>query len=123
MTSEKRHRVPRKMTERARDLRREATFPERLLWSRLWDGQLEGTRFRRQHVIGSYVVNFYCAKHNFVIELDGHSHDTTAKADLQREEYLKGKGCQIIRFRNDEVVEPGRAGRRPGVTMFGRAGG
>ncbi len=105
MTNEKRHRVPPKMTERARDLRREATFPERLLWSRLRDGQLEGTRFRRQHVIGPYVADFYCAKHNLVIELDGHSHDTTAQADLRREEYLKEQGCRIVRFRNDEVIE------------------
>ena len=123
MTSDKRHRVPPQMTERARDLRREATFPERLLWSRLWDEQLEERRFRRQHVIGPYVVDFYCPSRELVIELDGHSHDTTAKADLQREEYLKGKGCQIIRFRNDEVVEPGRTGRRPSVTMSGCAGG
>lgn len=105
MTSEKRHRVPPKMTARARHLRREATVPERLLWSRLRDGQVHGVRFRRQHVIGAYVVDFYCPSRDLVIELDGHSHDTTARADLQREECLKEQGCRIVRFRNDEVIE------------------
>ncbi len=105
MARDKRHRIPPKMTERARDLRRESTFPERLLWGRLRDGQLHGIRFRRQHVIGPYVVDFYCPSGDLVIELDGHSHDTTAQADLQRQEYLKGQGCRIVRFGNDEVVD------------------
>ena len=92
------------MTARARTLRRDSTFPERKLWSRLRNGQLEGVRFRRQHVIGPYVADFYCADALLVIELDGRSHDTTADADLKREAYLERGGYRILRFRNDDVI-------------------
>lgn len=104
MTNEKRHRVEPRMTARARMLRRDSTYPERRLWSRLRNGQLEGVRFRRQHVIGPYVADFYCATASLVIELDGHSHDTTADADLRRETYLERQGYRVIRFNNDSVI-------------------
>lgn len=104
MPNEKRHRVPPRMTARARRLRREATYPERKLWSRLRGGQLEGVRFRRQHVIGPYVADFYCADALLIIELDRHSHDTTADTDLKREEYLERQGYRILRFGNDDVI-------------------
>ena len=92
------------MTARARTLRRDSTYPERKLWSRLRSGQLEGVRFRRQHVIGPYVADFYCADASLVIELDGHSHDTTPDADLKREASLERQGYRIIRFGNDDVI-------------------
>ena len=92
------------MTARARTLRRDSTYPERKLWSRLRGGQLEGVRFRRQHVIGPYVADFYCADALLIIELDGHSHDTTADADLKREMYLERQGYRVIRFTNDHVI-------------------
>ncbi len=92
------------MTERARGLRREATFPERLLWRRLRNRQASGAKLRPQHVIGLYVVDFFCPKRKLVIELDGHSHDTTALADLERERYLQQQGLRVIRFGNDEVI-------------------
>ncbi len=57
MADEQRHQLPPRMTERARGLRREATFPERLLWSRLRNRQVGGAKLRRQHVIGQYVVD------------------------------------------------------------------
>ena len=92
------------MTERARLLRSEATFPERLLWSRLRNRKLSNAKFRRQSVIGSYVVDFYCPEHMLVIEFDGHSHDTTAAADLKRERCLQRQGLRVIRFANDDVI-------------------
>ncbi len=104
MADKERHRVPPRMTEPARRLRREATFPERLLWSRLRNRQLTGAKFRRQHVIGPYVVDFFCPQRKLVIELDGHSHDTTGIADLERERYLQQQGLHVIRFGNDEVI-------------------
>ena len=104
MTSDKRHRIPPSMTERARRLRCEATFPERLLWSRLRNKQISGTKFRRQHVIGPYVVDFFCRERKLVIEVDGHSHDTTAEVDLRREQYLRQQGLHVIRFGNDDVI-------------------
>lgn len=104
MADEERHGVPPRMTERARRLRREATFPERLLWSRLRNRQVGGAKFRRQHVIGPYVVDFFCPQRKLVIELDGHSHDTTATADLERERYFQQQGLHVIRFGNDAVI-------------------
>jgi len=104
MPKDERHRISPRMTGRARRLRCEATFPERLLWSRLRNRQLSGVKFRRQSVIGSYVVDFYCPEHMLVIELDGHSHDMTAAADLNRERYLQQQGLRVIRFGNDDVI-------------------
>lgn len=101
---DKTHRVPPGMTDRARTLRRDATFPERLLWRYLRDRQVSQTKFRRQEVLGPYVTDFLCEEHKLVVELDGHSHDTTALEDLEREQFLTAQGFRVIRFRNDDVL-------------------
>ena len=85
-------------------LRREATFPERLLWGYLRDRQVSQTKFRRQEVVGPYVADFLCEQHKLVVELDGHSHDTTAAEDLERERFLTAQGFRVIRFMNDDVL-------------------
>jgi very-short-patch-repair endonuclease len=92
------------MTTRARTLRRDATFPERLLWRYLRDRQVSHTKFRRQEVIGPYVTDFLCEEHKMVVELDGHSHDTTGIEDLEREQFLTAQGFRVIRFMNDDVL-------------------
>lgn len=92
------------MTARARSLRRIATFPERLLWSRLKGDQLPGVRFRMQHVVGPYITDFACLEVRLAIELDGHSHDGQAKSDLDRESYLREQGFEILRLGNNEVI-------------------
>jgi very-short-patch-repair endonuclease len=102
---EKRHRIPPQKTERAKELRRESTFPERLLWSRLWGKRLAGLKFGRQHVVGAYFVDFYCAEAQLVIELDGRSHDGRAAYDRQRTEFLQREGLRVIRYSNDDVLE------------------
>ena len=104
MDEEKTHRVPPIMTARARRLRGEATFPERLLWGRLRDRRVSGLKFRRQHAMGPYIADFFWPECGLAIELDGHSHDTTAKADRKRDEYLQGHGVHVLRFGNDEVL-------------------
>ena len=58
------HRIDPELTRRTRDLRKEASFPERLLWSRLRAKQIGGLKFRRQHPIGPYIADFYCASAN-----------------------------------------------------------
>jgi very-short-patch-repair endonuclease len=65
--------------------------PEIRLWSRLRSRQLQGLKFRRQHGIGAYIVDFYCPEQSLVIEIDGDSHADTAQIvkDKQREKYLK----------------------------------
>ncbi|HNQ24278.1 MAG TPA: DUF559 domain-containing protein [Phycisphaerae bacterium] len=98
------HRILPEMTSRARRLRHDATFPERLLWGHLRGRRFGAFKFRRQHVLGPYVADFFCAECQLIIELDGHSHDTTATGDVRREEFLRRMGIEVIRFTNDEVL-------------------
>jgi len=90
---------------RARDLRSIPTSAERKLWAHLRKRQLAGVRVRRQHPIGPYVVDFYCAKARLVIELDGPVHRMDAgKADLARQADLESRGLLVVRFDNDQVL-------------------
>lgn len=93
--------------ELRRQLRRNSSPPEVILWARLRRGQL-GCRFRRQHGIGPYIVDFYCAKHRLVVEIDGAQHTESQKAidnDQSRESYIRSRGLHIIRFTGKEVNE------------------
>jgi very-short-patch-repair endonuclease len=89
---------------RARVLRRESTFPERKLWNALRGSQLCGLKFRRQHPIGPFFVDYYCHDQRLAIELDGASHDNRGQYDLERERYLKSLNLRIVRFGNDDVL-------------------
>jgi very-short-patch-repair endonuclease len=88
----------------ARQLRRRATFPERLLWGRLRDRRL-GLKFRRQHPIGPYVVDFFCAEAPVAVELDGRSHEDQASYDAQRDRWLKERGVTLLRFPHDRLLQ------------------
>jgi len=98
------HRIPPRVTARARRLRRDSSFPERLLWSKLRNRNLPEAKFRRQHAVGGFVVDFCCSERRLVIELDGRSHDTAARSDTKREEHLHAMRFTIVRFSNDEVI-------------------
>ena len=76
------------------------TFSEARLWACLKNKQLDGRRFRRQHSIGNYIVDFFCYSENLIIEVDGASHDNYASemADEKRDHYLNEKGYKILRF-------------------------
>lgn len=90
-----------------RRLRSNMTGPEAQLWSRLRARQLQGLKFRRQHGIGPYIVDFYCPEQSLVIEVDGDSHadaDQVVK-DKQREQYLQSLGLRVIRYINDDIVK------------------
>jgi very-short-patch-repair endonuclease len=90
-----------------RRLRSNMTGPEARLWSRLRARQLQGLKFRRQHGIGPYIVDFYCPEQSLVIEVDGDSHadaDQVVK-DKQREQYLQSLGLRVIRYINDDIVK------------------
>ena len=88
----------------ARRLRREATFPERLLWSRLRKSAT-GLRVRRQHPIGPFVVDFYASAARLVVEVDGRSHEDRERQDTAREDYLRATGLDVIRVTNDDVIQ------------------
>ena len=86
-------------------MRREPTAGEAVLWELLRDRRLGGFKFRRQHTIGRFVVDFYCAERNLVVEIDGRIHETTREQDAARESFLHGLGFTIIRFENRMVME------------------
>jgi len=80
------------LKERAKELRNNATYAERLLWKNLKGCQLFGYQFMRQKPIDNYIVDLFCPKLNLVIEIDGITHDGKAKYDKQRENKLKELG-------------------------------
>ena len=89
-----------------RRLRTNPTRAEQLLWAKLRYNQIYGLKFRRQHGIGSYIVDFFCAEKTLVIEVDGdvHAAETQQTKDRLREEHLKSLGLEILRYTNDEVM-------------------
>jgi len=91
--------------ERSRRLRRDAPVPERVLWGILRDRRLGGMKFRRQHVIEPYIVDFYCPEVRLIVELDGMSHDNRTDKDKKRTAYLEQKGNRLIRFTNADLLK------------------
>ncbi len=103
---EKQHRISPRQLQRVRDLRRDSTFPERLLWSRLRAGRASGLKFRRQAAIGGYIIDFYCPIASLGIELDGLSHEAQRPYDERRTSALQQQyGLHLVRYTNDQVLE------------------
>jgi len=94
-----------------KDLRRQnrsnLTPAEAELWKHLQSGKLEGRKFRRQHSVGNYILDFYCPQEKIGIELDGKDHfsDNGYERDEIRTAYLNSLHIRIIRFENKEVFE------------------
>jgi very-short-patch-repair endonuclease len=88
---------------KARQLRLSSTDAERRMWSALRDRRLMRYKFRRQHPIGDYIVDFACTRHALVIELDGGQHVDSA-ADAHRTAWLESQGWRVIRFWNHDVL-------------------
>lgn len=91
----------------ARELRRESTDAERRLWYHLRAGRLQGFKFRRQHPIPPYVLDFYCDSAKPAVELDGSQHD--GDSDSARTDALEGRGLKVIRFRDNDVLRDTRS--------------
>ena len=89
---------------RAVNLRNNLTDAEQRLWSRLRRRQIGGHRFRRQHPIGPYVVDFVCLAEKLVIEVDGGQHANQAGHDNRRTAWLESRGYRVARFWNNEVL-------------------
>ena len=89
--------------ETARLLRKSMTYSESLLWEKLKGKQLLGLRFRRQHPIDMFIVDFYCHTARLVIEVDGEIHMDQIEYDDGREADIEKYNIKIIRFTNDEV--------------------
>jgi very-short-patch-repair endonuclease len=91
--------------ERARQLRRQMTPAETLLWQHLRANRLAGYHFRRQQIIAGFIVDFYCHAAALAVELDGDIHDRQANYDFERDQVLSARGLQILRFTNDAVLK------------------
>lgn len=88
-------------------LRNNSTSAESFLWTSLKKSQLEGRKFRRQHSVGSYILDFYCTTERLCVELDGAGHytDEGIEYDKQRTAYINSLNIKVIRFENKEVFE------------------
>ena len=93
------------LKEKRKNLRNNGISAEATLWTYLQKKQLKGRKFRRQHSIGNYIVDFYCPSEKLAIELDGQYHFTPAGIlkDQERDAYLKSMGIKVLHFENVEV--------------------
>jgi very-short-patch-repair endonuclease len=85
-------------------MRKEPTRAESLLWNELRKEKLAGFKFRRQHIIQTFIVDFYCPAAKLVIEIDGANHKTQLEYDQVQEVDLRTMGYQILRFTNERVI-------------------
>jgi len=90
-----------------KQLRAKITLAESLIWNQLKNNQFKGYKFRRQHPIHQFIVDFYCHELKLIIEIDGKYHESEVqqKDDLKRSELLEFQGLSEIRFKNEEVLE------------------
>ena len=97
--------LPPDILTHCRELRQTATVPENILWSLLRSHRFKNAHFRRQHPVGSYILDFYCHEARLAIELDGSEHleNSNLEYDQKRTEYLQSRGITVIRFWNEEV--------------------
>ena len=121
------------MVARVKELRKNQTEAESVFWDLVRNKKLLGLKFRRQHQMGHYIVDFYCHSERLIIEFDGevHNNPEQKKKDEKRDKYLKSLGNKILRFKNTELFEntenvlntiennlspPGRDEREGGIT-------
>jgi len=92
--------------KRCRTLRRDSTDAEGLVWFLLRNRRLGGFKFRRQHPVGPYILDFYCQETKLAIELDGGQHNSPEEMiyDQERTCYLSALGIRVLRFWNNEVL-------------------
>jgi very-short-patch-repair endonuclease len=98
---------PPALLQAARDLRQHMTDAEQCLWHCLRGKQLNGFRFRKQHPIAHFVLDFYCPAVRLAIEIDGGQHNTApgCASDAERTRCLKARGIRVLRFWNHEVLQ------------------
>jgi very-short-patch-repair endonuclease len=107
MPSDKRIHNRKELVSQRKFLRNNNTSAEGTLWLLIKGKQLDGRKFRRQHSVGYYVLDFYCPAEKLAVELDGQSHFTEdgLEHDKIRAGFISGLGIRIVRFGNAEVFE------------------
>ena len=96
--------MPINLTQTAKELRRNSTDAERLLWRHLKAKQFEGHKFRRQEQIGRFIVDFVCYEKKIIVEADGSQHAMEKEKDEERTEWLNSQGFMVLRFWNHEIL-------------------
>lgn len=91
------------LLERAKEMRNNPTAAESVLWESLKSKKL-GFKFRQQHLIGDFIVDFVCLSKKLIVEVDGEIHETQKEADLNRTQVLNSLGYKVIRFKNEKVI-------------------
>jgi very-short-patch-repair endonuclease len=94
-----------KIKNNSRHLRNNMTDVERMLWAKIRGKQLQGFRFRRQHPLGVYIVDFICLELKLVIELDGSQHMQQQEYDMKRSQWLQKNSFTVMRFWNNDVLD------------------
>ena len=94
-----------KLKPLAREMRHEPTPAEEKLWQQLRGRRFQSIKFRRQHAIERFIVDFYCADARMIVEVDGPIHEYTPEEDAIRQEFLEALGFQVIRFTNGDVMQ------------------
>ena len=96
----------REIFENARELRKRETEAEKILWNALRSRRCEGLKFRRQHPVQQFILDFYCHAYLLGIEIDGsvHENENVKEHDLNRKAEIENLGINIIRFSNEEVL-------------------
>jgi len=94
-----------KNTKLSRKLRKNTTSAEEYLWLFIRKCQIKGIKFRRQHAIGNYIVDFVSLKKKLIIELDGYNHLLNKEYDAERSAFFEQKGFKVLRFWNKEVLK------------------
>jgi very-short-patch-repair endonuclease len=92
---------------RARALRRRLTLPEVLVWTALRSRRLDGLRFRRQHPIGPWILDFYCEARQLAVEIDGQAHDhpDALRRDARRTAWLADRRIAVLRLSARDVLD------------------
>lgn len=88
----------------AQEMRRNPEPCEKLLWDRLKEKQINGFKFRRQHPVYRYILDFYCHEKKIAIEVDGMIHSQRKDYDDYRDDFLKSIGIETLRFTNNEIL-------------------
>ena len=87
----------------AKELRRDMTPTERIIWNEVRAHRLNGFSFRRQQIVAGFIVDFYCHASAVVVEIDGPIHEEQVAYDAGRDRVLRDRGLRVLRFTNDEV--------------------
>ncbi len=93
-----------KLKSAAGVMRREPTAAENALWDQLRNRRFQGLKFRRQHTVGRFIVDFLCADESLLVEIDGPIHQLEVQKDQIREKFLERHGLRVIRFTNEEIL-------------------